>query len=161
MFAAPLVLTSILALLTLLPRIQSNAALVYSLWAATAVLAVWHGVLYWQLRNSSATRTLTVALRPEHYLQALVQASVFLYWGWYWRPVYDHAWLLVAQLVFAYAFDMLLAWSRRDRYVLGFGPFPIVLSTNLFLWFRDDWFGCQFLMLAVGFMGKEFRAVAT
>ena len=155
-FAAPLVLTSILALLSLLPRIQSNAALVYSLWAATAVLAVWHGVLYWQLRNSSATRTLTVTLRPGHYLQALVQASVFLYWGWHWRPVYDHAWLLVAQLVFAYAFDMLLAWSRRERYVLGFGPFPIVLSTNLFLWFRDDWFGCQFLMLAVGFMGKEF-----
>ncbi len=63
---------------------------------------------------------------------------------------------LVAQLVFAYAFDMLLVWSRRKRYVLGFGPFPIVLSTNLFLWFLDDWFYLQFLMLAVGFMGKEF-----
>ena len=78
------------------------------------------------------------------------------YWGWYWRPVYDHAWLLVGQLVFAYAFDLLLAWSRRERYTLGFGPFPIHFSTNLFLWFRDDWFHLQFLMIAVGFLGKAF-----
>ena len=38
---------------------------------------------------------------------------VYVYWGWYWRPVYDYAWLLVAQLVFAYAFDMLLSWSQQ------------------------------------------------
>ena len=156
MFAAPLVLALILALLSLLPRIQGNGALAYSIWAAAAVLAIWHAVLKWHVKRSSTTRTVTVALRPQHYLQALVQVSVFLYWGWYWRPVYDHAWLLVAQLVFAYGFDMLLVWSRRERYVLGFGPFPIVLSTNLFLWFLDDWFYLQFLMLAVGFMGKEF-----
>ena len=81
---------------------------------------------------------------------------MFAYWGYYWRPVYDYAWLLVAQLVFAYAFDMLLAWSRRDTYVLGFGPFPIIFSTNLFLWFRDDWYYLQFVMIAVGFLGKEF-----
>ena len=49
-----------------------------------------------------------------------------------------------AQLLFAYAFDMLLAWSRGEEYVLGFGPFPIVFSTNLFLWFKDDWFALQF-----------------
>ncbi|MCH7992250.1 MAG: hypothetical protein IIC35_07520 [Gemmatimonadetes bacterium] len=62
----------------------------------------------------------------------------------------------VQQLAFAYAFGMLLSWSRGERYVLGFGPFPIILSINLFLWFRDDWFGLQFLMIAVGFLGKEF-----
>ena len=50
---------------------------------------------------------------------------------------------------------MLLTWSRRERYRLGFGPFPIILSINLFLWFRDDWFYLQFLMIGVGFLGKE------
>ena len=40
--------------------------------------------------------------------------------------------------------------------MLGFGPFPILFSTNLFLWFRDDWFYLQFLMIGVGFLGKEF-----
>jgi hypothetical protein len=94
--------------------------------------------------------------RAQHYVQALCQLSVYAYWGWYWRPVYDYAWLLVAQLVFAYAFDMLLSWSRRGTFVLGFGPLPIIFSTNLFLWFKDDWFSLQFLLVAVGFMGKEF-----
>ena len=155
-FVWPLVLTLALVVLSRLPRVQSNDTLSCSFVVAAVVLAVWQGVLYRQLRGSSATRSLTVVLRPQHYLQALVQISVFLYWGWYWRPVYDHAWLLAAQLVFAYAFDMLLTWSRRGQYTLGVGPFPIILSTNLFLWFRDDWFYLQFLMLAVGFMGKEF-----
>ena len=53
------------------------------------------------------------------------------------------------------AFDMLLTWSRRDRYTLGFGPFPIILSINLFMWFRPDWFYLQFVMVAVGFAVKE------
>ena len=51
---------------------------------------------------------------------------------------------------------MLLAWSRREHYPLGFGPFPIVFSTNLFLWFKDDWFSLQFVLIAVGFLGKAF-----
>jgi hypothetical protein len=80
---------------------------------------------------------------------------VLLYWGWYWRPVYDAAPLIAAQLLFAYAFDMLLNWSRRGAYVLGFGPFPVIFSINLFLWFRPEWFYFQFLMVAIGFAAKE------
>ena len=45
---------------------------------------------------------------------------------------------------------MLLAWSRRDVYALGFGPFPIILSTNLFLWFKPECFYLQFLLVSVG-----------
>ena len=56
----------------------------------------------------------------------------------------------------ASGFWLLRAWTRRDSYVRGFGPFPISFSTSLFIWFREDWFYLQFLMLAVGFMGKEF-----
>ncbi|MDA1092133.1 MAG: hypothetical protein O3A25_02505 [Acidobacteria bacterium] len=136
------------------PRVAGNDVLVGSFWAAGAVLLAWVSFLVITRRRDTTARTLEVVLRPQHYLQATVQLSVVLYWGYFWRPVYDHAWLLVAQLLFAYAFDMLLTWSRRPRYVLGFGPFPIILSTNLFLWFRDDWFYLQFLMLAAGFLGK-------
>src|SRR6185436_9046536 len=99
--------------------------------------------------------TLEIVLRKQHYIQACAHTSILLYWGWYWRPVYESAYLIVAQLYFAYAFDMLLSWSRRDTFTLGFGPFPIILSTNLFLWFRPEWFYFQFLMIAVGFAAKE------
>ncbi|HSU69214.1 MAG TPA: tetratricopeptide repeat protein, partial [Tepidisphaeraceae bacterium] len=60
------------------------------------------------------------------------------------------------QIVFVYGLDMLLCWSRRDEWILGFGPFPIVLSTNLFLWFKDDWFFLQFLLVSTGVVCKEF-----
>ena len=155
-WAVPLGLTLGLLGVSLAPRVQSSTVLAGSFQAAAAALAIWQAVLYLRLRSESAGRSFQIVLRPQHYLQAAVQLSVFLYWGYFWRPVYDHAWLLVAQLLFAYAFDLLLAWSRRERYVLGFGPFPIIFSTNLFLWFRDDWFYLQFVMLAAGFMGKEF-----
>jgi hypothetical protein len=152
----PLSLTFALFLVSFVPRIQSNTVLTLSVWAAVSGLLVWQAVLFFRLRRTSASRSFSTILRPQHYLQATLHLSVFLYWGYFWRPVYDHAWLLVAQLLFAYAFDMLLSWSRRGTYGLGFGPFPIIFSTNLFLWFRDDWFYLQFLMLAAGFMGKEF-----
>ena len=117
--------------------------------------------LAWTCRSSFAARqqhrtfTLEVVPRAQHYVQACAHTAIFLYWGWYWSPVYEYAYLIVAQLLFAYAFDMLLGWSRRETYTLGFGPFPIILSTNLFLWFKEDWFYLQFLMVAVGFAAKE------
>jgi len=157
-FWVPLVLAFVLAMLSLVPRVQASPVLVRSFWAAAMVLAVWHAVMFVRvkLEGESARRFLRVELRSQHYLQATIQVLVFAYWGYYWRPVYVYAWLLVGQLVFAYAFDMLLAWSRRETYVLGFGPFPIIFSINLFLWFRDEWFYLQFVMVALGFMGKEF-----
>jgi hypothetical protein len=97
-----------------------------------------------------------IALKKQHYLQACAQGSVLLYWGWYWRPVYNFIPFIMAQLLFAYVFDMLLSWSRRDTYTIGFAPFPIVFSINLFLWFKPDWFYWQFGMVALGLAAKEF-----
>jgi hypothetical protein len=51
---------------------------------------------------------------------------------------------------------MLLSWFRGERYQLGFGPFPILFSINLFLWFRDEWFFLQFLLVAFALAGKEY-----
>ena len=99
--------------------------------------------------------TIEVSLRKQHYIQACAHLSILTYWGWYWHQVYDAAPLIAAQLMFAYAFDALLSWSRRDTYTFGFGPFPIIFSTNLFLWFKSDWFYFQFLLVAVGFAAKE------
>ena len=70
-------------------------------------------------------------------------------------PVYDAVPLIAGQIVFAYGFDLLLGWSRRDTHRLGFGPVPVIFSINLFLWFTDDWFHFQFLLVAIGFAAKE------
>ena len=125
-----------------------------SLLAAAALLATWGaGLCLWAGRRG---RRLAVDIdpRPQHYVQACAQASVFLYWGWHWLPVREAAVLIAAQVLFAYAFDLLLAWSRGEAGRLGFGPVPVVFSINLFLWFADDRFHLQLLLVAFAFAAK-------
>ena len=153
-----------LAALALMPRIQTNDTLIWSFVAAAVFLGLWLTFLLSRGQAERDTYSFEIALRPQHYIQACVQFSVYAYWGYHWelipgsglRPVYDHALLMLGQIIFAYAFGILLSWSRHQKYILGFGPIPIIFSVNLFLWFRDDWFYMQFLMIALGFMGKEY-----
>ena len=139
-----------------LPQVRADAILLRTFLIAAALLLFWAVALAIVMRARGWTPELAVSLLKQHYLQACAHTSILVYWGWYWRPVYDHAYLIAAQLVFAYAFDMLLQLSRHRRYTLGFGPFPIIFSINLFLWFRNDWFYFQFLIVAVGLLAKEF-----
>ncbi|MBZ5633347.1 MAG: sel1 repeat family protein [Acidobacteriia bacterium] len=140
----------------LLPRIGSGAHLLEAFFAAAGVLLVFLLLLHRQAIRAGRTLTYEFLPRKVHYVQFMMHSSVYLYWGWYWREVYHDVSLIAAQIVFAYALDMLVCWSRRDNWVAGFGPVPIVMSTNLFLWFKDDWFFLQFLLIATGVLGKEF-----
>ncbi len=153
--AVPFALTLGLLGVSLLPRVQGNQRLTWAFWAAAAVLLVWQAVLALRTRGHVAGFVSTPP-RPQHYIQMCCHLSVYTYWGWYYAPVYPYMPLLFAQVLFAYAFDTLLSWSRNRPFGVGFGPIPIVFSTNLFLWFRDDWFAFQFLLIAVGFLGKAF-----
>ena len=149
-------LTAGLFLLAFTPRVQGNETLAVSVIGSAIVMSLWQIFQIMAARRSGQAFGFKLILRRQHYIQMMVQFSVYLYWGYYWRPVYDHLWLLAAQVLFAFIFDILLSWSRKRDYSLGFGPIPIIFSTNLFMWFRDDWFYLQFLMIAVGFMGKEY-----
>ena len=151
----PIVLAAALATLTFVEAVSRNATASATLLTAAAAILVWNVWLIVRARRRNQPLALQVALRKQHYIQACAQGSVLLYWGWYWRPVYEFAPFIAAQLIFAYAFDILLAWSRRSTYTLGFGPFPVIFSINLFLWFKPDWFYLQFLMVVVGFAAKE------
>jgi tetratricopeptide (TPR) repeat protein len=139
-----------------LPRVSANPRLAGSVLGAAAGLLV---LLFLVKRDASRrARTLSYRFVPHkvHYVQLAMHSSLYSYWGWYWHQVYLFLPLVAAQILFAYVLDMLVCWRRRDQWVLGFGPFPIVLSTNLFLWFKDDWFFLQFLMVATGVLCKEF-----
>jgi hypothetical protein len=151
----PLAFIAGLAAFLALPRIHDNPILIASFGGAVAVLLVWYAFLWRRARARRTPLKIDISLRPQHYLQAIAHTSIFVYWGFYWPPIQDAAALIAAQIVFAYAFDILLSWTRKNEFVLGFGPFPIIYSTNLFLRFRDDWFYLQFAMVAVGFLAKE------
>jgi hypothetical protein len=152
--ALPFAFAAALLACSLLSQTRHNPPLVWSISVAALLLMTWNAGLAVLSARSRRALALDVAVRRQHYVQACAHSAILLYWGWHWRPVYDAAWLIAAQILFAYAFDMLLTWSRRDVYTLGFGPFPIVFSMNLFLWFRPEWFYWQFAMVAAAFTGK-------
>ena len=153
MLALPIAFTIALAGMAILAPVRHNSRVLWAILGTAIALAAWNALLL--VWPSKRRIEIQVVLRKQHYLQACAQGSVLLYWGWYWPQVYDSAHFILAQLLFAYAFDMLLCWSRRDVYTLGFGPFPVIFSINLFLWFKPDWFYLQFAMVALGLAAKE------
>jgi hypothetical protein len=154
--ALPGALSLALVAFALLTPIRQHPHLLRAFLGAGGALLVWNTALYVAARRTTRTLALEVAVHRHHWAQACAQVAVLLYWGWHVRFVYGFLPLILAQLIFAYAIDSLLTWSRRDTYKLGFGPLPVVFSINLFLWFRPEWFHWQFAMVALGFAAKEF-----
>ncbi|MCB9853231.1 MAG: SEL1-like repeat protein [Phycisphaerales bacterium] len=150
------VMTLLMLSLVACPRVYANRRLVVSIVGVGAVLLAWQMVLF--VRRRSTGRAFAIEFVPvkAHYLQACVQLGILAWWGLYAPSVRTAAPLIVAQVLFLYVFDAVLSWSRGWNWRLGFGPLPIIFSTNLLLWFRDDWFYLQFLMVAVGALGKQF-----
>ncbi|MFN3244211.1 MAG: hypothetical protein ACE37K_22080 [Planctomycetota bacterium] len=155
----PLLLALLLLALIAVPRVHGHEHLLWSFVGVGAGLCVWYALL------ARSRRSLAVdAVRPvkQHYIQASVQIVLYLYWGFLWqdvdgtRPIYAQAPLILAQFCYLYAFDGLWSWTRGRAWRLSSGPTPIVLSTNLFIWFRDDFFVWQFAMITAGLLGKEF-----
>src|SRR5262245_60731852 len=144
-FAGGMLVLSQLSLLQQRPMVRTSIV------AAALFLLAWSGLLFGILRRRQKV-SLEIVLRRQHYLQACLQGTLILYWGYYWREVYHAAPLIAAQLLFAYGFDSLLSWTHRRTYSLGFGPFPVIFSITLFFWFKDDWFYLQFGLVALGFL---------
>ena len=145
-------LIGVLVALCALPRIHGEPLLLVSLLGAAVVMTLWHLLL----ARGGSKREIIPNLKPNHYVQLVCHLSIYIYWGAHWPQVGLSAPLIIAELAFAYLFEMGLAWTRGVPWRSGFGPVPITLSMNLFLWFRDEYFGWQFAMLALAFLSKEF-----
>lgn len=153
-----LVLCILLALagLALLPVVRESPNISRTLWWSALGFGVWLVILRgWRGLRVDAFRARVEIVRA-HYVQAAVQFCIYLYWGWFTPEVAPVAPRIVAQLLFLYALQALLAWTRGRVWTIGFGPLPIVFSTNLLLWFKPEWFALQFAMVAAGALGKEF-----
>ncbi len=146
-FAAGLIIVGVL---------RSEPAITRAMIAAAGVLLLWVVALFARAKSTSSEFGLSVVARKPHYVQCTAQLILYAYWGYHVPSIRAFYPLIFAQLVFAYGFSSLLAWSRRHDFELGFGPFPIILSINLFLLFRPEWFHWQFGIIALGYLAKEF-----
>ncbi|MGK0360566.1 MAG: hypothetical protein ACI9U2_002879 [Bradymonadia bacterium] len=136
----------------LLPRVQGSGGLQWAFGGAICVLATWVGLL----RLSGKSLGVQLWLRTPHYVQGSVQGGVYVYWAFYWPQVAAQLPLIAAQVLFLMLFEACISWTRGRQFRLGFSAVPIIGSTNLFLWFRDDVFVWQLVMVAAAYLSKEF-----
>ncbi|MEE2899080.1 MAG: hypothetical protein VX815_11515, partial [Gemmatimonadota bacterium] len=148
--------TAFAAGLLVLGALRSEPVITRAMIAAAGVLLLWAVALFARAKSTSREFGLSVVARKPHYVQCTAQLILYAYWGYHVPSIRAFYPLIFAQLVFAYGFSSLLAWSRRNDFELGFGPFPIILSINLFLLFRPEWFHWQFVIIALGYLAKEF-----
>lgn len=152
----PIVLAISMLAFVFVPPASNNPRLSWTLVAIAAALTLWSLVLGVLGRRQQRVFTAEFLAVKAHYVQALVQGAIFLWWGYYWATAYFEIPLIITQVIFFYALDALLTWSRGRTWRVGFGPLPIVISTNLLLWFKHDVFFLQYLMLTTGAFAKQF-----
>lgn len=154
--APPMLLALALLAFVWFPPVRDNIRLVAAFYAVAGALMGWSLLLLGVAKSRGRAFPIEFTAVKSHYVQAAVQFSIMLYWGWFAPRVYPEFPLIFAQILYLYAFDALLSWSRGRTWRAGFGPLPIVISTNLLLWFKHDWYGLQFAMLTTGALAKQF-----
>lgn len=154
--ALPALFIAALLLLGLTPRFDTTASLSATLAITALALTAWLLVLLARAAQTGRRLEVEVRIVPTHYVQGLLHTAIFVYWARYWDFIVGQAPLMLAQILFAYSVSGLLAWSRGQRWRLGFLPVPIILGSNFFMCFKDEWFYVQFLMIGLGLLCKEF-----
>jgi hypothetical protein len=132
-----------------------NDAAAYAVLAFGGLLAVWQMIVGSSVFPRSTFR-IESRFRKPHFVQAALQLCIYFYWGIYWNEPSRFALFIGTQILFAYSLEILLSLSRRKVWTMGFGPIPIVLSLNLFIWFKDEYFYLQLSMIALTYLAKEF-----
>lgn len=133
-----------------------SATTTLSIVAAGACLLIWQLAVAWRAHRGAMVLQVIPNIRMPHYFQAAVQGCHYIYLGLYYEHIVDYLPMIVVQLVTAYLLEMLLSWSRGRAWQAGFGPFPVIGSINLFLWFKPEYFYCQLLLVTFAALTKEF-----
>lgn len=118
------------------------------------ILLVWAVVLGVFVARRRGEYTVTKRVRATHLLPAGIQVILFAYWALYWDGVPPQLQLIGLQLIFAYAFDALLGLSLFKKWTVSYGPIPITLSANLFVWFPGDHFYLSVIVIALALASK-------
>jgi hypothetical protein len=156
LYYIPLALIAVFFSLSFTPRVLANETLTATFIIISIGLLASYTFMLLRIKSRKTPTEIILIISKPHYIQMLMHLCIFIYWGWYWPQVYEQTVLIFAQLVFVFIVDLIFRWYRGESWVIGFGRFPIIFSTNLFLWFRDDWFYYQFIMIAFGIFAKDY-----
>ena len=137
------------------PQIQKYPALRGTLYAANGILVLLFVLLLLYKLSFGQKWDFALNLRVPNLIQACVQSSIYVFMSQFSPGVGNYAPLIFYQIFFAFVFDFLLSLLVYKNYRFGFSILPIVLSINLFIWFRPQYFYLQLAMVALAIYSKH------
>ena len=149
-----------LASLALWPRLWSHMGLWCGWLGALSLPLVVLTVTLWRARRDSASEQrhqfeITSGLTLRQPLQSVAQVMIYVGLSLHWPRMSEQLPLTLAQVAFAYLIDILWVWIRgHRRYRISVSPTPIVLSVNLFLWFKDEVFYWQWVLIFIAVLSR-------
>ncbi|MEZ4266536.1 MAG: hypothetical protein R3F39_09170 [Myxococcota bacterium] len=121
-------------------------------WLAAAAVPLLIFLLFIRRPRGSP---LAARFKLTHLLPATLQLTLFTYWSLYFAGVAEYAAIIGMQIAWAYLVDALVSLARRGRWTVTFGPLPVVLSTDLFLWFAGAHLASAFGVIAIAIASKS------
>lgn len=142
--------------LVLVPQVEFQGHAWTVMLGCSAALSAAFLYFLWRQRTATEKCRIDLDVRRTHFMQAIAQGSIYFYVGYYYSGVAEWAPFILYQLIAAFVFDFLLSAYRNNRYKLGFSVFPIVLSINLFMWFKPEYFAGQLAMIFAAIVFKAY-----
>ncbi len=123
---------------------------------AFGALGLWFVALLVRARGRLSAYAISGAVRLNHVIPASLQIVLLSYWAWYWPPARHHMLFDVPlQLAFTLLFEAAWCLTYYRRWEANFGIFPIVFSTNLFIWFPLNGMLTGFAVMALAVLSKS------
>lgn len=138
------------------PKVETRFSTGVILRGVGAVLIMWAILLIIWLTVTKSWRVVQFRFKPTHLLPAVLQCTIYAYWGSQNPAVVAQFLPMASQIAFAYLLDFLCGITLRRRWDATFGPIPIVLSANLFVWFPPDAAHLAYAVAAVAVASKWF-----
>jgi Na+-translocating ferredoxin:NAD+ oxidoreductase RnfD subunit len=121
---------------------------------AFGLLLAWALALAIWLTCKREWHRVAFRFQPTHLLPAMLQCSIFAFWATRVPAVQEQLPRIALQLAFAYSLDFLLGMTKKQRWDATFGPVPVVLSANLFVWVPPGALHLALLVVTVALASK-------
>ena len=151
-----------IASLGLWPRLWTHPSLWGSWLFIQSIMPICLFIIYFRARKSLSDPNKTMSydikfsLTLKQMIQQLAQVSIYVGLSIHWPQMREQLPLTLAQVLFAYQLDIAWVWLKRSpQYRLSLSPTPIILSINLFIWFKDSVFYWQWLLIVFAIFSRS------
>jgi hypothetical protein len=154
-------LATLLGSLGLWPRLWTHSSLWGSWLLVQSLLPIMLAVIYLRAcrdknHSNKVSFDIKFSLTLKQVIQQLAQVSIYIGLSIHWPQMREQLPLTLAQVIFAYQLDIFWVWLRRSpQYRLSLSPTPIILSINLFIWFKDSVFYWQWLLVVFAIFSRS------